>query len=48
MFWKKKVEDIYQECKQIDSGLTSKTACATGYRPMKCPWGYNEQDQRCL
>ena len=22
--------------------------CFTGYRPLKCPWGYNEQDRRCL
>ncbi len=23
------------------------TACFTGYRPQKCPWGFNEADERC-
>lgn len=26
----------------------SKTCCFTGYRPQKCPWGFNEKDKRCL
>lgn len=25
-----------------------KTACFTGRRPQKLPWGYNEEDERCL
>lgn len=24
------------------------TACFTGYRPQKLPWGYNENDARCI
>ncbi len=28
--------------------IKEKTACATGYRPQKCPWGFNEKDLRCV
>ncbi len=24
------------------------TCCFTGYRPQKLPWGFNEEDERCL
>lgn len=26
----------------------SNVCCFTGYRPLKCPWGYNENDKRCI
>ena len=28
--------------------IRNKTVCATGHRPQKLPWGFNEQDERCL
>ncbi len=28
--------------------LNSKVCFFTGYRPQKCPWGFNEKDVRCL
>lgn len=28
--------------------LKEKTACFTGHRPQKLPWGFNEQDTRCI
>lgn len=31
----------------IDMGRYN-TACFTGYRPQKLPWGYNEADPRCI
>lgn len=34
------------EC--INKELSRYIACFTGYRPSKCPWGYNEQDERCV
>lgn len=24
------------------------SCCFTGYRPQKCPWGFNEKDPRCI
>ena len=28
--------------------MNRKNVCFTGYRPMKCPWGFNEEDTRCI
>lgn len=28
--------------------MKNQTACATGHRPQKLPWGFNEQDERFL
>ena len=28
--------------------MKSSIACVTGYRPQKCPWGFNEKDPRCI
>ncbi|MDE6667829.1 MAG: DUF1273 domain-containing protein [Clostridia bacterium] len=27
--------------------IKAKTACFTGHRPQKLPWGFNENDERC-
>lgn len=44
------MDNIYQLQKSlniINKNLTSKTACFTGHRPQKLPWGFNEDDLRC-
>lgn len=28
--------------------MFNQTACFTGHRPQKLPWGFNEEDERCL
>ncbi len=32
----------------LDNVLSQKVCCFTGYRPQKCPWGFNEEDKICL
>ena len=49
MTWfKKSIGKIKDECLLINEEMSAYTACSTGYRPQKCPWGFNEQDIRCL
>lgn len=35
---------ISEELKNIKN----RTACATGHRPQKLPWGFNEEDEACI
>ena len=32
----------------MDLVIKMKTLCFTGRRPQKLPWGYNEEDERCV
>ena len=45
MFFKKKVQNIF-ELNILFNKLQS--LCFTGHRSQKLPWGFNEQDTRCL
>ncbi len=47
-WFKKSIDKIKAECLIINKDLSACTACATGYRPQKCPWGFNEDDYRCV
>lgn len=49
MFGKnKKISDIIEKCDEINSDIKSETACFTGHRSQKLPWGFNELDPRCV
>lgn len=48
MNFNKKIKDVMQEIGIIIKNINAFTACFTGYRPQKCPWGFNEKDQRCV
>lgn len=41
-------EKSKKEIKKIINSLNAKTCCFTGHRPQSLPWGFNEQDDRCL
>ncbi len=45
---KKQFEKLYNDLQEEMNLQSSYTACATGYRPQNCPWGFNEKDLRCL
>ncbi len=47
-FGKQNIDEIIKQCKDIDEQLSSVSACATGYRPQKCIWGFNEGHPRCI
>lgn len=36
------------EIHKIIFNLNSTTVCFTGHRSQKLPWGYNEEDERCV
>lgn len=44
----KQVRELKDYCEREMNLLTSTTACFTGHRPQKLPWGYNEDDNRCI
>ncbi len=48
MFKNKKLEKIVDDCNTIMEDITAQTVCFTGHRPQKLPWGFNENDVRCL
>ena len=48
MFFKDKINKLKLECEKEYEIQKDLTACSTGYRPQKCPWGFNEQDIRCV
>lgn len=45
---KENIKNIILEIDKIIKDMNAKVACFTGYRPQKCPWGFNEKDERCL
>lgn len=42
------LENAKREISELVEHLNSTTACFTGYRSQKLPWGFNENDERCL
>ena len=49
MFLRKKiVEETMKEIEKEMQELNRYWACFTGHRPQKLPWGYNENDERCI
>ena len=50
MFFKKKevMNKVKQEIGDIIDLLNSTTLCFTVHRSQKLPWGFNENDERCL
>ena len=42
------LENAKREISEIVEPLNSGTACFTGHRSQKLPWGFNENDERCL
>ena len=34
--------------KEINEEMSAYIACFTGHRPQKLPWGFNENDERCI
>lgn len=49
MFWKdKNILKMKEVLKEISKEMSAYTVCFTGHRPQKLPWGYNENDERCI
>lgn len=48
MFLKKKIELVKEDCEQIFKDMKHLTLCFTGHRCQKLPWGFNEEDERCV
>lgn len=42
------IKKIKEDCEKIYNDLRDITCCFTGHRSQKLPWGFNEQDERCL
>ncbi len=42
------IKEAKKEIAQIITNLNSSTACFTGHRIQKLPWGNNEDDERCV
>lgn len=42
------LEKAKKEIGEIIYSLNSTTACFSGHRSQKLPWGFNENDERCL
>ena len=42
------LEKSKQKIDEIIKNLNLTTCCFTGHRPQSLPWGFNEQDERCL
>lgn len=45
---KNTLEKAKKEIEEIIYSLNSTTACFSGHRSQKLPWGFNENDERCL
>ena len=45
---KNALEEAKREIGNIIQDLNSTTACFTGHRCQNLPWGFNENDERCL
>lgn len=48
IFTKREVEIAKDKIGDILNEYKDKTLCFTGHRPQKLPWGFNEEDERCL
>lgn len=48
LFSKKKLQEIIGECEEISADIINHTICFTGHRAQKLPWGFNENDERCV
>ena len=49
MIWKRKnIVDLKKQLNEINKSLSAHIACFTGHRPQKLPWGFNENDKRCV
>ena len=49
MFWRKqKVNEIKYELEILNNNISKKVCCFSGHRPSKLPWGYNENDLKCV
>lgn len=44
----KELENMKSEIGKIISEVNSTTCCFTGHRPQNLPWGFNENDERCV
>ena len=42
------IDELKNKLEALENGLKSKTACFTGHRPQKLPWGFNEADIRFI
>lgn len=42
------INKIKEDCEKIYNDFRDITCCFTGHRSQKLPWGFNEQDERCL
>lgn len=42
------INKIKEDCEKIYNDFRDITCCFTGHRSQNLPWGFNEQDQRCL
>lgn len=42
------ISKMKSQLESMNKELSSKTVCFTGHRPQKLPWGFNENDVRCL
>lgn len=45
---KNSLEEAKRKISDIINTLNSTTACFTGHRSQKLPWGFNENDEKCL
>lgn len=48
IFSKKKLQEIIGECEDISIDIRNHTICFSGHRAQKLPWGFNENDPRCV
>lgn len=47
-FKEKIIFETVKKCKEINEELKKRTLCFTGHRCQKLPWGFNEEDMRCI
>ena len=43
-----KITKLEKECEEINQNFLKLTACFTGHRNQKLPWGFNEKDIRYI
>ena len=48
LFKKNEVENVKERIEIVLKEYKDRTLCFTGHRPQKLPWGFNEEDKRCL
>lgn len=42
------LERMRNSLKEKNTELSKSTCCFTGHRPQKLPWGFNEDEERCI